>query len=74
LSEKSVAHAHAGPAERVIVDRVASVSFIAALPDAVRESVLEEVRAMIADTPALAGKPEVGMPYVTTMYSCAKRS
>ncbi len=70
LLEKSVAHAHAGSAERVIVDRTASISFIATLPDRERNAVLDEVRAFITRTPALAGKPIVSMPYVTTMYSC----
>jgi len=70
LREKSVPHAHTGNAERVIVDRVASVSFIAALPEATRQSVLNEVRALIAGTPELAGKSIVSMPYVTVMTSC----
>jgi len=70
LREKSVAHAHTGSAEQVIVDRVASVSFIAALPDADRRAVLDEVRALIAATPDLAGMPTVGMPYMTTMFWC----
>ncbi len=70
LHEKSVAHAHTGSAERVIVDRVASVSFIAALPEEDRRLVLEEIRALIAATPELAGEPTVTMPYVTAMYWC----
>ena len=70
LREKSVAHAHFGSAEQVIVDRVASVSFIAALPETERQAVLDEVRALIAGTPEIAGKPALSMPYLTTMYCC----
>jgi SAM-dependent methyltransferase len=70
LREKSLPHAHTGEAERVIVDRVASVSFIAALPVATRQTVLDEVRTLIAGTPGLAGQSIVSMPYVTIMTSC----
>ena len=54
----------------VYVDRVASVSFIAALPETERQAVLDEVRALIAGTPEIAGKPALSMPYLTTMYWC----
>jgi SAM-dependent methyltransferase len=70
LLEKSVRHSHTGSAEQVIVDRTASISFIAALPEQERRPVLDEVRALIARTPELAGKPTVSMPYVTQMYWC----
>lgn len=73
LSERSVPHAHTGDGERVIVDRVASVSFISALPESTRQTVLDEVRALIAATPELAAKTTVSMPYVTTMVSCQRR-
>jgi hypothetical protein len=70
LHEKSFAHAHSGAPERVIVDRVASVSFIAALEAPVRDRVLEQVRALIAATPALAGADAVEFPYVTRAFWC----
>jgi SAM-dependent methyltransferase len=68
LRERVFAHRHVGPAEHVIVDRVASVSFIAALDAATRSRVLDDVRALIASTPELAGKSEVSMRYVTRAY------
>jgi len=68
LEERSLTHAHVGSAERVIVDRMASVSFIAALDSATREHVIGEVRALIGATPQLAGKAEVSAPYTTRMY------
>ena len=68
LQKKSVAHAHTGNAEQVIVDRVASVSFIAALDETKRKRVIDEVRALIAATPALHRGDAVSMPYVTEMF------
>lgn len=68
LQERSFAHSHVGAPEQVIVDRVASVSFIAALPTAERERVLDQVRELIAATPALADAKAVAFPYVTRVY------
>jgi SAM-dependent methyltransferase len=70
LHESSFAHAHAGAPEQVIADRVASVSFIAALDAPARVRVLDQVRALIAATPALAGRDSVEFPYVTRVYWC----
>lgn len=70
LHEKSFAHSHIGAPEQVIVDRIASVSFIAALDAPVRERVLDQVRALIAATPAIAGSNAVELPYVTRVYWC----
>jgi SAM-dependent methyltransferase len=70
LLERSFPHAHIGSPEQVIADRIASVSFIAALDEASRSAVLDEVRALIAATPALAGHGSVAMPYVTRAYWC----
>jgi SAM-dependent methyltransferase len=67
---RTVAHVHSGSAEHVIVDRAASVSFIAALPEEARRQVLDEVREFIAATPELAGQATVGLPYVTNLYWC----
>jgi SAM-dependent methyltransferase len=68
LRERSFANAHIGSPEQVIVERVASVSFIAAMDIRSRERVLECVRALIAETPELAAHEEVRMPYVTRAY------
>ena len=72
LLERSFPHEHVGSPEQVIVERVASVSFIAALDDPARAGVLEEVRALIAATPELAGRATVAMPYVTRAYWCRR--
>jgi SAM-dependent methyltransferase len=72
LCEMRFSHGHTGPAEHVIVDRVLSTSFIAALPVTQRNRVAVQVRQLIASAPDLIGKSEVTMPYVTAAYSCQK--
>ncbi len=72
LEERHFSYAHEGPPERVIVDRVLSVSFIAALGAAERAEVEEAVRALIAATPDLAGRDRVVFPYETVAASSRK--
>ncbi|MEI7443726.1 MAG: class I SAM-dependent methyltransferase [Burkholderiales bacterium] len=60
-------HRHVGPFERVVVDRVLSVSFVAALPEADRAAVAARVRALPDRHPALRG-PEVAFPYLTEAW------
>jgi len=72
LEERRFAHAHVGPPERVVVDRVLSTSFIAALSAAARETIAAQVRETIAATPALAGRAEVAFPYETRAFRCLR--
>lgn len=72
LQRDEFAYAHAGPAEQVIVRRVLSTSFIAALAPAEREQVAREVRALIAAEPELAARDSVAMPYRTVAYFALK--
>jgi SAM-dependent methyltransferase len=72
LLEKRFPHGHTGSPEQVIVDRIASISFIAALDDSERQRLLGRVRALIAATPALAGRDEVTFPYSTIAYHCTR--
>jgi hypothetical protein len=72
FQETRLPHTHTGPPERVIVDRIASISFIAALPSGERQQLLERVRDLIAVTPALAGRDEVSFPYATMAYHCER--
>jgi len=73
LHESIFTHGHTGPPEQVIVDRILSVSFIAALPSKIQTAVADEIRALIARTPELSGRAEVTFPYETTAYRCAKQ-
>jgi SAM-dependent methyltransferase len=55
-----------------VVARVASVSFVAALPDAVRDEVLERVRELLAGDPDTRGRATVVLPYRTDVYWCQR--
>ena len=46
-----------------VVERVRSVSHVAVLPPDQREAVLDEVRTLLRDDPATAGRDEVALPY-----------
>lgn len=72
LHETAMRYDHAGTPEEVIIGRTLSTSFIAALPDDRRAALVNEVRAMIAATPELAGKHNVHFPYVTRAYDCRR--
>ncbi len=69
LGERHFAHGHTGDPEQVIVERALSTSFIAALPADGRAAVAAKIRALIAATPALAGRAEVTFPYETAAFA-----
>jgi SAM-dependent methyltransferase len=73
LREKRFPNPHTGYPERVIVDRILSVSFMAALPPDEQERVRNELREVIATSPELAGKVQVTFPYETLAVVCHKR-
>jgi hypothetical protein len=58
--------------EQVIVERILSVSFIAALPAEEKERVTAQLRQVAATTPELAGKAQVSFPYETLAIVCNK--
>lgn len=72
LTEESFAHSHVGSPEDVLIDRIRSTSFIAALPADEEAKVVKELRALIAATPALAGKDVIRVPYNTATYRVEK--
>lgn len=65
-------YSHVGSPQSVIMDRFLSVSFIAALPAAEKARVAEQLRALIADHPALRGKATLEFPYQTQAYMCRR--
>jgi SAM-dependent methyltransferase len=73
LREKHFSNRHTGPPEKVIIDRIFSVSFMAALPPDQREVVTSQLRQVIASYPELAGKTEVTFPYETLACVCHKQ-
>ena len=72
LRERHFPNVHTGPAEQVILERVLSVSFIAALPKDEQDRVVAAIRDLIAASPELAGKAEVAFPYDTAAFSCVR--
>ncbi len=51
-----------------VVERVRSVSHVAVLPAEQREAVLDEVRTLLRDDPATAGRDELALPYRVDAY------
>ena len=72
LREHRLPYLHSGPPERVILDRILSVSFIAALPADEQMHVRDALLKLIATHPALAGRSEVHFPYSTVIYHCVR--
>lgn len=72
LRESHCTHAHCGPVERVVLDRILSISFIAALKSDERDRVAAGVRDVVAAEPDLAGKDLVCFPYQTVMAWSSK--
>lgn len=73
LTETAVPYRQLGSAQEVIVDRVLSVSFIAALPAAERAQVTARLNALIATQPELKDRPSIGFPYLTRAYCSTRR-
>ena len=72
LKEHSFPYSHIGPFEEVIVQRIMSVSFTAALPNDEKNAVRTRVWAVIKETPELAQKEMVSFSYQTLVYCCKK--
>ena len=51
-----------------VVERVASISWIAALPDGTRRHVLDEIHALVADR-----EEPIRLPYTTEVFVCRRR-
>ena len=62
---------HLTPA--LVVDRVVSVSFIAALPDEERDTVAAQVRDLLARDADTRGREDIVMPYRTDVFTAARR-
>jgi SAM-dependent methyltransferase len=71
LAERHFRHVHWLPREGV-VDRVASISFVAALPDAERAPVLAEVRAILDRHPETHDRAELPLAYRTDLFWCER--
>ncbi len=65
LQEAQFEHAHRGPFETVVVDRIMSVSFIASLSLNKREEVDRQIRRLVNSYPDLSDQTDVIFPYRT---------
>lgn len=59
--------------EDLLVERVLSQSWIAAMPDDEREALLDEVRTLARTHPDLAGRDHFDLPYDTEVAHCRRR-
>lgn len=64
IARRDIAWSNPIPVEDLI-DLVASRSYFLVLPEPEQRAMLKEVRQLIATDPALAGRREIAMPYVT---------
>jgi SAM-dependent methyltransferase len=56
-----------------LLDRFASISFVAALPDDARAGVLAEIDAIVEAEPSLSGPGPVALPYRTELFWTGRR-
>jgi SAM-dependent methyltransferase len=61
------------PGRDVILERVASVSFVATLDETARSLVLAEVASLLETHPETRGRDDVALPYVTELFTTRKR-
>lgn len=73
LQETVASYRQLGSAREVILDRVLSVSFIAALPAAERANVTSALEALIASHPDLKDRATIEFPYLTRAF-CSTRA
>jgi SAM-dependent methyltransferase len=67
VGEKSFAHVQRGDFA-MITDRIASLSFVANMDDAERDSLLRNVRGLLEHHPDTTGKEVLEIPYRTDVY------
>jgi SAM-dependent methyltransferase len=72
VEEAHLRHVHPLSPDGVL-DRVASISFVAAMPEPARAAVLAEVRSLLASHPDTAGRRELDLAYVTDLHVYERR-
>jgi SAM-dependent methyltransferase len=71
LDYADFSHTQTGPVE-MVVDRISSTSFIAALPHDEKESVLKQVRVLVKTHPQTRDSATIQFPYRTDVFVCEK--
>ncbi len=72
LARQDARHSQSGPVETVVLERMRSISFVAAMPPQEQEAFLARAQEIIDQEPSLAGATSVTFPYITNMF-CAQR-
>ena len=65
--------ATAPPGREPVLDRVASISFVAALGEAERAELLAEVGHLLDTDPATRRRDDVALPYVTELFTTVRK-
>jgi ubiquinone/menaquinone biosynthesis C-methylase UbiE len=75
LEHRVFPYQHLGPSE-MIIDRTASISFIASLEEQKRTQLLSKVKDLIQNQPGVLvdGTDRVSFPYLTHLYWCKKEA
>jgi SAM-dependent methyltransferase len=63
-------HSHVGTVQRVIIERVLSLSYVANLPPSERAGLLERLEVFLASQPDTRGRVEIEFPYRTQAWHC----
>lgn len=71
LKHASVVHHHTGPPS-LVVDRIMSISFIAALPQQERRGVEKALNDLLQNHSELRGRDRIDFPYETVIYWCSR--
>jgi SAM-dependent methyltransferase len=72
LRETWFEHVHVGPPGEVVVDRILSVSFVAAQTPARRNEVRAALTDLVANHPELTGRDTIAFPYRTVAFHCTR--
>ncbi|MFI8416038.1 methyltransferase domain-containing protein [Serratia sp. NPDC078593] len=72
LQQQDFMFNHRGAIEDVIYNRVRSTSFIAAMPSAQQEQVIDQIRQLVAQEEELGGQETVIVPYQTKAFVASK--
>ena len=71
LERKQFRHVQSCTVE-MVVDRVKSTSFIAALPADIQRNVSDQVRTLLRSHPMTANSDQIELPYITDVYWCTR--
>lgn len=72
LQRAEFLHWHRGSPEEVIIQRAASLSYVANLEAAHREAIIDQLRGFIRSHPALTNRLMIDFPYRTFAYHCQR--